>query len=61
MGADAGMILFEGEVRRKMTEGMQEAINSVKLFLSLPERKQLCQCLDFSKQSFRISNFKTTG
>lgn len=61
MDVDAGIMLFEGEERRKMTQGMQAALTSVELSLSLPERKQLCQCLDFSKQSFQISDLKTTG
>lgn len=49
MEVEAGIMLFEGEEGRKMTQGMLAALTAVELFPSLPERKQLCQCLDFSK------------
>lgn len=61
MEVEAGIMLFEGEEGRKMTQGMLAALTAVELFPSLPERKQLCQCLDFSKQSSKISDLKTTG
>lgn len=48
MEVGAGIMLFEGEEGRKMTQGMLAALTSVGLSPSLPERKQLCQCLDFS-------------
>lgn len=49
MEVGAGIMLFEGEEGRKMTQGMLAALKAVELSPSLPERKQLCQCLDFSK------------
>lgn len=39
MDVDAGIMLFEGEEGRKMTQGMQAALTSVELSLSLPEKE----------------------
>lgn len=37
MGTSVGLMLFEGNEGRKVIQGVQAALKSMKLFLSLPE------------------------